>query len=150
MWFVDISVREDMKYRHESRKTPNHSFKGLKGFSSVHTGFYVDVFCELLCTCKSVNQYCPVCSSWPWTACTAFPRSRRDCEITSVTCPPDKDTVLLPSSAEAHVSDEAHRIIHTVTTSADFNDSYKPLMSCGLFEQTVITRSACPCQTVRW
>lgn len=51
MWFVDISGREDMKYPHESSKNSKPQLKGLKGFSSVHTGFMY-MFCEL---CKSVS-----------------------------------------------------------------------------------------------
>ncbi len=43
MWFVDISVREDMKYRHESRKNSKPQLQVLKGLFLSTYRVYVDV-----------------------------------------------------------------------------------------------------------
>lgn len=93
-----------------------------------------------------------------WTACTVSQRKQEG----PARSPPKpahrtKTRVLLPSSAEAHVSDEAHRI----HSDSDYDDDLlismawllqfeKRLNVLFCLKQTVITRSACPCQAVRW
>lgn len=84
-----------------------------------------------------------------WTACTASQRKQEG----PARSPPKpahrtKTRVLLPSSAEAHVSDEAHRIHSDSDYDLLIEKRWNVLWFC--LKQTVITRSACPCQAVRW
>lgn len=87
-----------LKCRHESSKSsPKHK---VKGFYTYRVYVHVRVNSNIVpCVCKAR----------PWTACTVSQQKQEGpARSPPKPAPQTKTHVLLPSSAEVHVSDEAH------------------------------------------